>query len=121
MKTLPSLASTRIFEVVSAKNEVLQRVVALEGDGGEIGDMALQRADPALLRDDDGHRLALDHRLGEVGDDDIRRGLEGRAPLAELGVGAVFLLECRGSRRAIICHCFLSLREQRLDLRLLLA
>jgi hypothetical protein len=34
--------------------------------------------------------IPLDHRFGEIGDDDVRRGFK-RAPPVELGVGAEFL------------------------------
>src|SRR5258708_29059736 len=42
-------------------------VVGLEGQSGEIGDVALQRPDPALVGDDDGDRLALDERFLDRG------------------------------------------------------
>ena len=59
------------------------------------------RADPALFRDDDGDRLALDHGLLDVLDVAIRRLAEGGAAAAELGVGAVFLLHvARSARRS---------------------
>ena len=41
----------------------LELVVGLEGDAGEIGHGALEGADPALLGNHDGDRLALDQRL----------------------------------------------------------
>jgi hypothetical protein len=58
-------------------------VVALELDAGKVGDVALQGADPALLRHDHGDRLALDHRLGEVDLGGVRRLLEGGAAAPE--------------------------------------
>src|SRR5215204_5582409 len=61
----------------------LEPVVALELDAGKIGDVALQGADPALLRHDDGDRLALDHRLGEIDLGGVRRILEGGAAAPE--------------------------------------
>ena len=51
-----------ILSVVSRREGELERVVALEGERGRVGDMALERPDPALLRDHHGDRLALDHR-----------------------------------------------------------
>src|SRR5271166_3813676 len=71
----------------------LQAVVTLEACGREVGDLASERADPALLRDDNGQRLALDHRLGEIGDDDLGRNLEAGAPPAELRVWPEPLLD----------------------------
>ena len=68
-----------------------QRVVGLEGDAREIGDMAAQRADPALLRNDHGDRLAHDHRLFDRGFIVRRRNTEGRAALADVGLRAEFL------------------------------
>ena len=118
VNTLPSLVSTRIFDVVSAKNEVLSASSPLKVAGREIGDLAFQRADPALLRHDDRHRLALDHRLGEVGDHDVGRGLETGAPLAELGVRAELLFDVADLDRDHLPLLPVA-REQRLDRGLL--
>ena len=41
----------------------VERIVGLERQAGQIGDLAAQRADPALLRHHDRDRLALDQRL----------------------------------------------------------
>ena len=120
MNTLPSLASTRIFEVVSAKNEVFRPSSPLNVARGQIGDLAFHRADPALLRHDDGQRLALDHRLGEIGDDDVGRGFETGAPPAELGVGAEFLFDVADFDRDHL-PLLLFAGEQRLDRRFFLA
>ena len=49
--------------MVSAKNASFEPVVGLEREAGQIGDVAAQRADPALLGHHDGDRLALDQRL----------------------------------------------------------
>ena len=121
MKHLAVAASTRIFDGRLGEERSLERVVALELQAREIRDMALQRADPALLRDDDGHRLALDHRLGEIGD----RRRRGAAPkvvrrLPSFVSGPNFFLTSRIST-AIIFHCFFSLAsEQASIVRLLL-
>ena len=64
----------------------LQPVAFLEGERAEIGQVAAQRADPALLGEHDGDRLALDHRLLHVVDVDVRRVGEAGAALAELRV-----------------------------------
>ena len=87
VKTLPSLASTRIFEVVSAKNEVFKPVVALERGAGEVRDLTLHRPDPTFKRYDDGQRLALDHRFREISDDNVGRRFETGAATAKRGVG----------------------------------
>ena len=71
----------------------LQRVVALIGQGGHIGDMTLQRANPALLRNHDGDRLALDHRFRQIEVPGLRRVLESRAPRPELRLQAERLLQ----------------------------
>ena len=71
----------------------LQRVVALIGQGRHIGDMALERANPALLRNHDGDRLALDHRFRQIEVPGLRRVLESRASRPELCLQAERLLQ----------------------------
>src|SRR4029079_10146105 len=55
--------------------------------------MALQRPDPAFLRDDDGDRLALYHGLENVLVGMFRGLAEGRPTAAEIGVWAKGLLD----------------------------
>ena len=116
---MPSLASTRIFEVVSAKNEVFKPSSPLNVAAERSADVALQRSYPTFLGDHDGQRLALDHRLGEIGDDDVGRGLETCAPPAELGVGGELLFDVADLDRDHLPLLSLA-GEQRLDRRLLL-
>ena len=75
--------------------------------GGVGSTMALDGADPALLRADDGDRLALDRapRVGTISADG-RVGELGAA-LAERGLGAEALLAARSISPAIGCHCLL--------------
>src|SRR5262249_25077703 len=46
-------------------------VVALELQGRKIRDLAFERGDPTLFRDDDGQRLALDQGFRNIGAPDI--------------------------------------------------
>ena len=62
---------------------MLELVVGLEGKPGEILDMALQRAHPALFGDHDRDRLALDEGLLDGGKIMLGRIGELRAALAE--------------------------------------
>ena len=81
----------------------------------EVRDVPLHGADPALLGDDDGDRLALDHRLeismSAVSGASAKLG----APLAEGRVGPKGL---RASRicQAIVFHCTFSETSSVLDL-----
>ena len=102
--------------MVSAWKASLERVAVLERQAAQVGDMALHRADPALLRDDDGDRLALDHRRLDVLDVVLRRLGEGRAAAAERRVRAerlAHLPDLVGDRLPLLV---LGL-EQRLDAR----
>ncbi len=55
--------------------------------------MSTDGAEPSLLRQDDGHRLLLDHRLGEIDLHPLRRLGEGGAPLPERGLLAELVLQ----------------------------
>ena len=92
---------------------------SLKVSSREIGQMALHRAEPALLRDDDGDRLLLDHRVLDVGDVDApahRRSWCGacraRCPgrtsshLARLPSAIVF--HCLASEASSASICFFS-------------
>ncbi len=85
-----------------------QLVIALELQGREIRDMALQGADPALVRQDDGDRLALDQRLVEV-DVGIALGLSAKVVrrLPSFVPGPNFFFTSRISQ-AIVFHCWRS-------------
>src|SRR5579872_3836813 len=86
----------RIEFAVGAKQQQLRRrlgkkgmvelVVRLEGKAGEIGDVALERAYPALLGHHDRDRLALDKGLLDRGQIVLRRIGKLRAALAEWGL-----------------------------------
>ncbi len=67
-------------------DRALQPVALLEGETVVFGLMAPDGADPALLGEDDGDRLLLDHRLGELGLDPFGRLGEARAAFAERGL-----------------------------------
>ncbi len=98
----------------------LQPVVALELKRRQILHVPLEGADPALCRDDDGDRLALDHRLGEVDVNGRRRILECRAALARGRVRAIELLEVAhlsGDRLPLLAF----IGKQGVDLAALLA
>ena len=60
-----------------------QAVIGLEREASQIRDLAAQRADPALLRNDDGDRLALDQGLLDCGLVVLRRLGKAGAALAE--------------------------------------
>ena len=64
----------------------LQAVAFLEGQLRQIRQMPLHRAQPALRRDDYGHRLLLDHRVMDIGKVVVGRVREGRAALAQFRV-----------------------------------
>ena len=67
----------------------LETVVGLERQAGQVGDLAAQRADPALLRNHDRDRLALDQGF-------LDRGLVVRRRLGKAGAA---LAERRLRRR----------------------
>src|SRR5262249_61467638 len=62
-------------------------VIRLERDARQIGDGAPQRADPALVRHDDGDRFALDECLLDRRFVVFRRLREGGAALAQRRLG----------------------------------
>ena len=105
--------------MVEAVNDELQPVALLELQRRDVGDVALQRPDPALLRDDDGDRFLLDHRLLDRFQIGFRCVREQRAAAADLGRLGEFLLHLAdfpgdGLPLLVVGG------EQRLDLRLLL-
>ena len=94
------MANTSSFEVVSAKNANFEPSSVLKAMPERSVDVAAQRADPALLGDHDGDRLALDQRL-------LDRGL---VVLGRLGEGGAALAE-RGLRPELVAH-LLDLRRR---------
>ena len=90
----------------------LEPVVGLEGETGKVGDLAAQRADPALFGHHDGDRLALDQRLLDRGL--VVRGRFGKAgaALAERRSSGRTCRAPRGSRRRSIFHCAFSERSR---------
>ena len=89
----------------------LQAVVGLERETGQIGDLAAQRANPALLGNHDGDRLALDQGLLD-GRLVVRRRLrQSRCGACRAGSSA---RRCRARRlisSAIFFHCCFSERS----------
>ncbi len=82
MKNLPLVASSDDLVGGLSLDGALQAVALLEVELGQIVLMAPQRADPALLRQDDGDGLLLDQRRVEIDVDDRRIG-ERRATAAK--------------------------------------
>ena len=82
--------------------------------------MAFEGADPAFLRDDDRHRLTLDHRPGDVIDGDIRRHRQNWCGGGPIFVsGPYFFLRSRICA-AIVFHCLASSPSNAFDLALFL-
>src|SRR5690606_37215872 len=95
----------------------LQGIAFLEGQSGGVGNMAPKSAYPALLRDNNGDRLLLDHRLLDSIEIGFRSFSELRAALAQFGrLGKLLLdlLDLPGNRLPEL----LVGGEERFDLRL---
>ena len=98
------VGSERVKTPIFRREQQFVRRLRVEGEGGAVPflelqrigggkvDMPLHRADPAALRQDDGDRLALDHRLQR----DIacrRRFLDTRPPRAQRRIRAVAIAD----------------------------
>ena len=84
VNTFPPVERISTLSIVVRVEGALQPVALLEGERAEIGEVAAHGADPALVGEHDGDRLALDHRLLHLLEIDLRRVGEAGAALAEL-------------------------------------
>ena len=99
VKNLPLVANTSSLSVVVGPDGALEAVALLELELGGILHVPLHGADPALLGQDHGDRLLLDHRLhrGRPRSSGASARTVRRRP--SVGLLGVALLGRRGSRR----------------------